>query len=196
MEIELVRLNRFAGVVLACFTTLIGCDDPSGIDFSPMLVQDTVVIAAPLPQNAALPTALDITGDNSGSVGGGRFPERPSDAQNWDFAVRIRDGQLALVPARAIGLDSRAAITQPLVGETFEGLREAPGQSTFTSTEHVVLTEGAVYVARSRETSGGFLGVCVQFAKLSPLEVDVEQGLVTLQIVTNEQCGDPRLALE
>lgn len=192
-----MRRYTGGGLLIACFVFLAACGDSTGLDFNPLLVQDTVLIAAPLAQNADLPTALDITGNGGGGVWGGRFPELPRDALEWDFALRIRDGQLVLLPARLIGVPgARSAITQALSGETFEGLREVPGQSALSAENAVPLRAGAVYAARSRETVGGFFGACVQFAKLSPLEVDVAQGRARIQIVTNERCGDPRLVPE
>lgn len=178
-------------VLATCW--LAGCEDSTGLDFNPVLVSDTVTVAAPLPQNDHLPTALDITSDRAFGVNGGRFPELPRDALQWDFAVRIQDGQLVLVPAGGIGLSSRAALTDALEGVVFEELREVPGQSRFNDSSAVVMREGAVYAGRSREASNVFGGVCIQFSKFQPTEVDVDAGLLRLRIVTNEQCGDPRL---
>lgn len=168
-----------------------GCDDGTGFDFRPILVDDTVIVAAPIPQTAGLPTALDITSDGFGGVYGGRFPERPRDALEWDFLVRIEDGEIVLVPGVAAGIPtSRSAITPPIEGETFESLRETPGQSTFRSDTAIAMVEGAVYAARSRASTGSG---CNQFAKMEPLRVDVENGILEIQLVTNQLCGDLRL---
>lgn len=182
-------------LALLAGASLVGCDDPTGFNLTPILVGDTVLIAAPtVAGNEDLPQALDITGDGAGGVVGGRFPERSADALQWDFLLRVEEGQLVLVPARVIGVPSRAAMTQPLPGETFEDLREAPGQSTFTSTESIPLVEGQVYAARSRDLFNAFGQECPQFAKIKPLEVDVATGRARFAILTNERCGDPRLA--
>ena len=180
-----------AGLLIAVVCLAPGCDSGTGFNLNPALVQDTVLVAAPLPQNSALPTALDITADGLGGVRGGRFPERSRDALQWDFAVRIDpNGQLVLIPAAGVGISqSRAALTQAIEGETFEGLRETPGQSTFFTDSAIVMREGAVYAARSRDTAT----TCSQFAKLQPLEVSATDGLLRLQIVTNQLCGDARL---
>src|SRR5690606_8907317 len=95
-----------------------------------------------------LPTALDITSEAGGGINGGRFPERPGDALQWDFVVRMSEGKVALLPARGLGIASRSAITPPITGTTFEGLREAPGQSTFVLDSAIVMEVGNVYVAR------------------------------------------------
>lgn len=171
--------------------------DSTDFRIDPLLVTDTVEIALPTAGNAELPTALDIASpDNGGTIGGGRFPERAEEAEEWDFALRQRPGGLALVPAAALGLESRSAITPPLLNETFEGLVEAPGRTSFVTDSAVVLEEGRVYAARSRLVASLFGGSCEQYAKLQPLDVDPVLGRVRLRITTNARCSDPRLALE
>jgi hypothetical protein len=175
--------------------TLAACRDSTGFELHPLLVTDTVLVAAPLPHNSGLPTALDVTSDGFGGVNGGRFPERSGDALEWDFVPRIRGGELVLIPARGVGVvESRAALTPPIPGETFAGLREAPGQGSFVTDSPIAMRVGNVYAARSREAAGGFFGTCVQFAKLEPLAVDAASGHLRILITTNERCGDPRLA--
>jgi len=189
-----VGRNIFGIILIGSTLGIVGCDDSTGLDLNPVLVSDTVTVAAPLPQNAGLPTALDVTSDGAFGVQGGRFPETIADALAWDFAVRIRSGQVVLVPARGVGVtQSRAALTPSIAGAVFEDLREAPGQSTFTMDSAVVMRQGDVYVARSRENSSVFGTACVQFAKIQPVQVNVAEGRVHLRIVTNERCGDPRL---
>lgn len=185
-----------ASLLLAAIVTT-ACEDSIGPP-DPFLVADTVMVTAPLPQNAGLPHALDAT-SNFG-VRGGRYPERLRDAAEWDFAVRIQDGQLVLVPAAALGVAVRTppAITPPLAGETMESLREAPGQSIFVADGPVAMEVGAVYAVRTREWVGenvlaGYLVPCTQFAKMQPLVVDVANGVLEVYIVTNENCSDLRL---
>ncbi|MEX2570613.1 MAG: hypothetical protein WD737_04860 [Gemmatimonadota bacterium] len=183
-----------AALLVALMSLAAACSDSTDFVIEPDLVTDTVEVAAPLPQNAALPTALDVTGDGAGGVAGGRFPEFQDDAGRWDFLVRVQGGQLVLVPAGHAGINnSRAALTPPIEGETFASLREIPGQSTFVSDSAIAMHEGSVYAARSRETSTAFTVGCTQFAKFEPLEVDVAAGRLRIQIVTNQFCGDIRL---
>ncbi len=189
-----MRRALLALPVLSILLLAAGCGDSTGVSITPILVGDTVTIGAPtVPGNDEIPSAIDITGDGAGGVFGGRFPERPADALQWDFALRVRDGQLALLPAAVFTIGSRAALTPALQGQTFEGLREAPGQSAFITNEAVVLTEGAVYAARSRDAVSAFGTTCPQFAKIKAIEVNQTTGRVTLGILTNERCGDPRL---
>jgi len=179
-------------ILLAAAATT-ACDD-TNFTIDPLLYGDTVELAAPTAQNASLPSALDITVGVSG-INGGRFPERSSDAEEWDFAVRLRNGEVVLLPAAALGLNSRAALTRAQLNTTFEAYKEAPGRASFFADSALVLRVGEVYAARSRVTVGTFTG-CEQYAKLQPLEVNHATGFVRLRIVTNERCGDPRLVEE
>lgn len=182
-------------LIALCFVAAAtaACND-TNFRIDPLLAHGEVTVAAPVPGNEALPTALDVTA-SSFVIRGGRFPERSSDAEQWDFAVRIRDGELTLVPAAMFGIDSRAALTRALPSQTFEELRQAPPPASFRSDSAVVMRVGQVYAARSRNVGGAF-GTCQQYAKLQPLDVDVNSGLLRLRITTNERCGDLRLVPE
>lgn len=192
-------MRRLAlALLVVALVPLAACEgDEFNID--PLLTTETFELTAPSP-NSALPTALDITAIG-GDIGGGRFPELEEDAGEWDLALRLRQGQLVLAPASALGLTdaqgerSRSGITQALSGRTFESVVEAPGRSAFVTDASVVLQQGAVYVVRSRIVPCGFIGG-QQYAKLQATEVDVATGRVRLQVVTNERCDDPRLAEE
>lgn len=187
--------------VVSTFILAAGCSDATGVDVTPILVGDTVVIGAPgVAGNENFPNALDITGNGEGGVIGGRFTDSSADALQWDFALRVCDGeyvvcdgQFALLPQAALTIASRAAITEALPGQTFEGLQEAPSPSTFVTEEPVVLTEGAIHAARSRDAISAFGTSCPQFAKIKVIDVDSLTGRVELAILTNERCGDPRL---
>lgn len=188
---QLAVLSLLAPALLAT-----ACDS-TDFRIDPILVTDTVEIALPTEGNAELPTALDIASpDNGASIGGGRFPERASQAGEWDFALRLRSGSLALVPAAALGLESRASLTRALPSQTFESVIEAPGVTSFFRDSAVVLEEGRVYAARSRLVASLFGGSCEQYAKLQPLDLDPALGRVRLRVTTNARCSDPRLALE
>lgn len=181
-----------AGALVSAALLLSGCE---GDDFTiePALVSDTVDLATPRPGNAGLPSGLDITGSGVGVLNGPRFPERAQDAGQWDFVVRDAGGQIVLVPASVVGIASRAALTPPIVGETYQSLREAPAVSEFRTDTTFVLEQGRVYSARSRSVNCGF-GMDEQFAKLTPVSVDPATGRVRIAVTTNERCGDPRLA--
>ncbi len=189
-----MRLLRFIlglFLVLPTGLALAGCEDPNAFRMDPVLVTDTVPLATPTSE-ARLPTALDIVSTNA-VIGGGRFPERVADAGQWDFAVRVRGGDLVLVPAGAVGFENRPMITRPITDRTFEEVTRAPDRASFVTDSAVVMQEGSVYVARSRQFAGLFGGVCFQYAKLQPLSVNVAEGTLRVQLTTNERCQDPRL---
>lgn len=183
-------------LVLAVFASiglLAACDDTTNFFAEPLLYTDTVEIAAP-GSALGLPSALDVT-ISAGGVVGGRFPERQEDAEQWDVALRVRNGALVFLPAPALGLRSRAAITRALPNETYATLIEAPGRSAFVTDSAVLVQQGSVYAVRSRDDQGG-ISACPQYAKIQPLTVDVAQQRVRLQVTTNQRCSDPRLAVE
>jgi hypothetical protein len=186
-----VRSIRIVPLTLLLTAITVGCDDSTGLNITPVLVSDTVTFAAPAPQTEGMPTAIDITGDGAFGIGGPRHPERVSEALAWDLTLRLIGGELFLLPQGAVGITgSRAAITPPIVGQTFEGLREIPGQSTFRTDTAVAIQPGLVFAVRSRDMGFG----CVQFAKLQPVLVDVAAATAHFRVVTNEQCSDPRLS--
>lgn len=181
-------LRRLLGCV--ALALLPACDLSTGTG-DLYLTTDTLEIAAPT-ADRELPSAIDVSA-YSGVMGGERFPEYVEDAENWDLAVRLVDGELVLAPAEALGLSSMAAITGSLIGETFESLDQAPATSAFRRDSAVVLRLGEVYAARSRTIlcSSGSSGE--QYAKLQPVEMDLAGGTVRLVVTTNETCSDPRL---
>lgn len=188
-------MRHLAVLTLLAPALLAGACDSTDFRIDPLLYTDTVELAVPTAENAELPTALDIT-VFSGAIRGGVFPERASQAGEWDFALRRREGGLALVPGAAVGLQTRSSITRALEDETFASLIEAPGRASFLTDSAVVLRQGSVYAARSRVFTSTFGTGCEQYAKLQPLSLDPVLGRVRLQITTNERCSDPRLALE
>ena len=188
-------MRHSAVLVLCAMLAVTAACDSTDYRIDPLLTTDTVEIAVPRPQNDSLPTALDVTA-LGGVINGGRFPEESDDAEQWDFGLRERGGQLVLIPAGALGQQARSAITRAIPNRTFESLIEAPGRTSFVTDSAVVLQEGSVYAARSRLTTSLYGTACEQYAKLLPLRVDRALGRVRLMITTNERCGDPRLALE
>jgi len=125
-------------------------------------------------------------------VVGGRFPEQLADAGQWDFLVRVQNGAVVLVPSGALGIESRAGISAPIPGASFDALRDVPKKTTFNVDSATPLQNGAVYVVRSRFFSNG-ISTCQQYAKVQPLAIDPTAGRVTLRVATNAVCGDQRL---
>lgn len=191
-----MRIIAFSSLALSVVLAS-GCDDPNRNQIEPLITVDTIEVAAP-GSAAGLPSAVDVTA-RGGVLSGGRHPERLEDAEQWDFAIRVRDGALLFVPPAALGTESgaqrMAGITRPVAGQSFEQVIEAPGASAFRTDSAVVAELGSVYVVRSRPVSCGF-GSASQYSKIQPLEISVPEGRVSLLVSTNEVCGDPRLVVK
>lgn len=184
-----VRLS-FLLLVLPLIGSAAACTDSTGLG-APLIVTDTLTIGAPTVAAASVPSAVDVVAF-SGAIGGGRFPERPQDAEQWDFTVRLRNGQFTFVPRAAAGVTgNRAGITQPM-DTPFEEVRTAPASGRFVTDSTVVVRKGATYVVRSRIYSSP----CFQYARVQPLELNVAAGTVKLQVSTSSGCQDTRLVEE
>jgi hypothetical protein len=169
---------------------LAACGEPTGLASPPLMARDSMEVAAPTAQET-LATAFDVKVLGA-FIGGPRHPERAEHADQWDIAVRERDGVLQFVPAGALGSMFRPGITQPIVGVGFHDLEEAPrGSGEFLTAEGVPIRTGALYVVRSREGAG--FGACVQFSKLEVLSVETDPVRVRLRLATNANCFDVRL---
>ncbi|MBA4157076.1 MAG: hypothetical protein H0X65_06325 [Gemmatimonadetes bacterium] len=186
-------------ILLPLALGITACGDPAFGRTDPQIAHDTVSIQAPSDQQPQASSALDVTAQ-IGLIGGARDPERlanapaPGELQGrWDLVVRRQDGQLVFLPAGAVlGTRSRAGISQPLAGQTFEELREVPAGTVFVTDSAVAVQPGQLYVVRSREFRGGF-GNCLQYAKLRPVQADAATGSVQVEVATNEVCFDTRL---
>lgn len=190
---RLFRLALALPLLATAALSLASCDDPTGIG-EQVIVTDTVVVGVPSLVPDSVPTALDVISGDQIAIGGGRFPERPSDAEVWDVTVRLQNGTFMLLPRGAVGLESqRAAVTDPITGTTFEGLDEAPSSSRFNTGRGVALTVGSVYVVRSRVYRLSGIN-CWQFAKVQPTALNAAAGTATLAVATSAGCQDTRLA--
>lgn len=189
------RLVLALPLLAAAALSLPACDDATGVGVQ-VIVTDTVTLGVPSVAADSVPSALDVLSLDQFTIGGGKFPERTVEADNWDVTLRLQDGGFALVPRGAVGLEGRrAAITDPISGITFERLEEAPPSSRFNTTRGAVLGVGNVYVVRSRTYVLG-VSTCWQYAKVQPLALDAAAGTARLQVATSAGCQDNRLAPE
>jgi hypothetical protein len=184
-----VRLFPGLSIAFSVMVVAAGCDNGLIVNY-PSLVTDTITLYAPATQNAGRGTAMDISSDRAFGIAGLRFPEKPSQAGQWDLTLRVIDNSIYLVPQGAF-FASAAAITPPITDQSFDSMIEIPGISTFRTDTMIALQEGQLFAARSRDLGSG----CIVFAKLQPLTVDVENAKVFFRIVTNESCSDPRLMM-
>jgi hypothetical protein len=190
-----VRHRVVAFIALSFAVLAAACEDPNAGLLDPALVTDTIQVSAPTPVGGSVPSALDLSALTL------RFPEKETDAANWDLALRVRDGQLVFLPAgyfgiqdpaSAPGVRSKAGITHPITDQTLESLREAPASDRFVTDSAVVMQVGALYAARSRGRSCGFT-TGYNYAKIKILSADAATGQLSLVITVNQNCGDLRL---
>ncbi len=111
----------------------------------------------------------------------------------WDFAVERIDGQLHLLPPRALGVTSEAAIA-PVPDVAFEDLREAPSDTAaYVTGEPVPLEYGVSYAVRTHRQPGQFGRQCSFYGKLEAVSLNVEEGIVIFRNDTSPECGSRRL---
>jgi hypothetical protein len=161
-----------------------GCDDPFADEL--VIGVDTFRLAAPTVDSVRLGSAIDLPNGNTI-----RFPERPADALQWDFALRLRDGQLFFHPVGNNSSGYRGA----RIGESsrdYDDLEDAPDRGSAYDTVDVQLRTGGTYVAQSRQWSNG-VEVCTTFAKFKALEVTPAAGTARFALSTNALCSDRRL---
>lgn len=183
-----LRLTVLLASAFACAPLLGACND-SGFLAELILSPDTAVVG--LPGGNASGSAIDIV-----RAGGGfalvRNPERVSDAEQWDFALRSTASGLVFRPFVPVASNLRGAeiavATRP-----FDDIDDAPrGNGSYTR-EPVPVTANGVYLLRSRQfTSSGV--ICVKYAKMRVLELNAAAQTVRVAVVINEGCDDERLA--
>jgi hypothetical protein len=119
--------------------------------------------------------------------------ESPSSTGRWDMAVDTRNGRIVMVPAAALGVDSRAGIV-PMPDVTFDELTEAPADTSVYITDRPVpMDVGSVYVVRTRKSVGSFGSRCFYYAKMEPLSTDPEAGTLTFYFDGAHVCNDRSL---
>jgi hypothetical protein len=180
-----VRLGTAAVIALTLALPLGACSDTSGFG-QVLLFSSDVKLAAPTADSATVPSALDITQENVG-----RYPERISDAGQWDVALRQSGGALYLHPLPATLRRVAAGLVGP-ESRSFDDLDEAPSSSHYSDST-VVVQEGSSYFLKSRQVVSQFGTACVFYAKAKAKEVNAAAGTATFTVTVNETCNDRRL---
>jgi hypothetical protein len=174
---------------LALGAGLSACENNSAFT-GPRIISDTVTIAIPS-ETSTLASAIDLA-RLVPPFAFERFPERLTDAQQWDFALRRAAGTLILRPFTVVGGGLRGAGIATSATE-YERIRRAPRSTTAYGYEPITLTAGTTYVARSRQFSAGAGIPCVKYGKLKVLDLDAALGTATLAVTVNDVCDDDRL---
>jgi len=182
-------VRRFASMgscLLLLALVAVGCgDDPFQIDWSENPLEAELFALDREELNR--PSAFDMLQRRRVVV------ESAQSQGQWDFAVDRLDGQLVLLPPRALGVDSRAGIA-PVPGVTFEELRDAPADSALYVTREAVPVEyGMVYAVQTRQQTGRFGQRCRYYGKLEAVRIDQEAGVLIFLHDTSPECNSRRL---
>lgn len=179
------RLAAVVAVLGVVASTAACGDDPFAVRW--VATPDTVTLFSLARPQLNLPSAFDFRNRTAVVV------ESPGSTGSWDMAVDTRDGRIVMLPARVLGVDSRAAIV-PLPGMTYEELVEAPADTALYIQDRPVPVElGSVYVIRTRRAVGSFGTRCFYYAKMQPLSTDVGSGTFTFFYDAARVCNDRRL---
>ena len=165
---------------------LSGCgDDPFAVQW--FAAPETALIYSLARPELNLPSAFSFNPRGPLQV------ETPGASGNWDIVLDTQESALVLLTPRALGIDSRARIA-PLEGLDFDDVREAPSDSSaYVLDAPVMLKTGTIYVVQTRQVTAQFGQICVFYAKLEAITVDVEEGLLEFVYDTNPFCNDRRL---
>ncbi|HET6764848.1 MAG TPA: hypothetical protein VFH27_14285 [Longimicrobiaceae bacterium] len=181
-----MRFAIAASVALFGALALGACNDSTGVQDG-VVSRDTVMLAAPTVDSVALPSALDLT-----LSGAGRFPERSSDAGQWDVALRLVAGQLYLRPASGTGTRLGAGILGP-TSDQFEQLKTVPSRSNYPDST-VLLQVGKTYQVHSRQGVDIYGGSCYYYGKLTPVALNPAAGTARVALRVNSTCNDRRVS--
>lgn len=112
---------------------------------------------------------------------------RTDQFSGWDFVFQVADdGSKLLWPRSAvIGEHEDSGLFRASV--TFEQLREAP-EVGYVQLDSVPVAVGDVFAARSRRNPAFGSVRCRQFAKIEVLEIDADEGTVSLLHLVNPNC--------
>ena len=184
----LSRLLASAAAAIALGYASAGCgDDLFRITW--FATQDTTVLYSLARSELSLPSAFDFLDRTRFVV------EAPGSSDSWDVALDTRDGQLALIPPGALGINNAARITV-IPDVSYDDVTEAPADSTlYSTTEPVFLELGSVYVVRTRRQSTSF-GFCSVYAKLEPVALDDAVQSATFVYDNNPRCDDRALVAD
>jgi hypothetical protein len=185
-----VRLRFIAllASLLACAPLLSACEDGNLLG-TLILSSDTTAIG--LPGGSAEGSAIDIV-RSGGDFDLVRNPERLTDAEQWDFALRSTPAGLVFRPFTPVASQFRGAGIA-VSDRPFADLKRAPRGTASYSSEPVSVRLGGVYLLRSRQFASGNT-TCVKYAKFRVLEINQATSIVRFEVVINEGCDDERLA--
>lgn len=184
-----VRLDRrFMFAVFVGLSTLgLGAcgDDPFEVRWASDI--DTVTLYSLARPEIGLSSAFDFANrrrqvvENIGATG------------SWDIAVDDDGTRALFLPPGALGIQSRAGIA-PIAGVSFDDVTEAPSDTALYVRDRPVPVEvGRTYALRTRELRGFFSQLCVYYAKIQPIAVDLDTRTIEFFYEASPACNDRNL---
>jgi hypothetical protein len=183
-------VRRFLLAAVALFSmaaATAACDDSLELG-EPLLGRDSMLVLAAPGRSATIASAIDIARLSTAR------PELPRDAAAWDYALREVPGGLRLVPNPFVSSRLLPLITRD--ERDYEDIERAPTARSAYGDTAITLTQGAVYLIRSRQYPSSSGGLCYNFAKIQVDSVNVAAGTIRMDITGNLRCADDRLVYD
>lgn len=158
------------------------CGDPFGQTASVENAVDTVVLYALRDTPIRLPSAYNMLQPT------GAAAVRTDTTSQFDFAFDIDStGAARIYPAGALGLSREPGLQ--LMDRTFEEIHRAP-DTGYRADSAITVTQGSVFVARSRVTSLLCVYVAVpRYGKFHVVALDATSRSITLETLVDFNCG-------
>lgn len=173
---------RLGAAALGALAAVAACGDTAGLP--PPAVEnvvDTAIVFALTGTEIGTPSGFDVIA---------ALPARPEQLDPYDFVFDIDTaGTALLMPSLLVGLSSSAGLLKS--SQSFDAITRAPLEDYVPDTA-LVVTEGTVFLARSRSSQEGcsaYLGAIPRYGKFEVVAVDLDARTVTLQHMINLNCG-------
>ena len=161
--------NRFLLILIVALSSA-ACDDDLGIEPWNATPDTVSLFSLSRADLIGFPSGYDFVNRRRVEV------ETPGAGGNWDVALAGTGSEFMLIPAASFqGLGSLRAGIAPIQGQAFNAVLEAPRDTASFTTQPVRITQGGVYVVRSRRVSCGF-STGVQYGKIHVVNLDAAQG--------------------
>lgn len=181
----MTRFLKNAGVLLVLIVASACDEDPFALTWENRT--DTTTVYSMARPETHLPTAFNFVGRRPVRI------DAPTAAGRWDWTLDTQEGELVLLPPRAIGLESTAGIIA-LPGEEFDDVAEAPQDSTVYVRDLPVPVEmGTVYVVRTHQETNSFGQRCIYYGKMEPIAQDTVEGILEFIFDANPICNERAL---
>ncbi len=181
----MTRILRNAGVLLLLVVASACDDDPFALTWDNRT--DTATVYSMARPETHLPSGFNFVARRVVLI------DAPTTAGRWDWTLDTQEGELVLLPPRAIGLVSTAGII-PLPGEVFDEVAEAPQDSTrYVRDLPVPVEMGTVYVVRTHQETNSFGQRCIYYGKMEPIRQNLEEGILEFIFDANPICNERAL---